>query len=197
MLSIDPQRLEQFFARFPRLEYVLDTLAQLNVPYAIGGSGCLFVLGNDRLPDDVDVYIPAIDHDRVDRAFEIESFPYRSALEEVRNSNPEQNHDLQLTSGLMITAEGKVYDLELSENVLSMRLCAEYHGRTVYFYPPESVLLIKALLQRGADVGKHDVEDIQNFLVRCPYIRWDFLQECVDALGAHDRVGSIFQRETL
>lgn len=197
MLFIDPQRLEQFFARFPRLEYVLDTLAQLNVPYAIGGSGCLYVLGNERLPDDVDIYIRSSDHDRVDHAFGIESFPYRSALEEVRNSNPERNHDLQLTSGLRITAEGKEYDLELTERIVSMRLYAEYHGRTVYFYPPENVLLIKALLQRGADVGKRDVEDIQNFLVRCPDIRWDYLQECVDALGAHDRVGSIFQRETL
>ncbi len=190
---IDTARLETFFARFPRLEYVLDVLDEQQVAYAIGGSGCLFVLGSERLPDDVDIYIRSSDHDRVDAAFGIESFPYRSALEEVRNSNPEQNHDLQLTSGLKITADGKVYDLELTENIQSMRICAEYHGRTVLFYPLENVLLIKALLQRGPEVGKHDVEDIQNFLHRFPDIRWTYLQECIDTLHAQDRVGTIFQ----
>lgn len=55
---IQPQRVQAFFKRFPQLESVIKTLNAMDILYAIGGSGCLFFLGNARTPDDVDIYLP-------------------------------------------------------------------------------------------------------------------------------------------
>ncbi len=59
-------------------------------------------------------------------------------------------------------------------------------------YPPEEVLLIKALLQRGKEVGKHDLTDIQAFLEIYPHVRTAYLKKRIKTLGAEKRVGNIF-----
>lgn len=185
-------RLTIFFDRFPLLEKTLAGLNKENIDFAIGGSGCLFLLGNERLPDDVDIYLVNNQHDRADELFGITSFPYRSEQEEVRNSNVDGDHSMQLTSSLVLTIQGKRYDLALTPDVLSMRLEMEHAGQKIFLYPPEDVLLIKALLQRGQDVGKHDIEDIQNFMKIYPNLRLDYLKKRIANLGAEERVGNIF-----
>lgn len=181
-----------FFARFPLLKQTVQTLNHAHIPFAIGGSGCLFVLGNDRLPDDVDIYLPNEHHDEADALFQCVSYRYESTQENVRNSNPEGNHSIQLTSDLMLTIQGKRYDLALTAEVLEHRLEAEFEGEKVAFYPPEDVLLIKALLQRGTDVGKHDIEDIEKFLKIFPHLRAEYLQKRISALEAGERVKNVF-----
>lgn len=189
---INTELLAVFFNRFPLLEKTLTALNQAKIPFAIGGSGCLFLFGNERLPDDVDIYLLNDKHDEADRLFGISSFPYRSEQEEVRNSNVEGDHSIQLTSSLILNIQGKRYDLALTPDVLSMRLEMEYRGQKVFLYPPEDVLLIKALLQRGQDVGKHDIEDIRNFMKIHPNLRMDYLEKRILSLDAKDRVENIF-----
>ncbi|HCC83728.1 TPA: hypothetical protein DEP96_02680 [Candidatus Uhrbacteria bacterium] len=191
MKTLD-SRLSSFFARFPLLAKTLAVLNKADIPFAIGGSGCLFLLGNERQPDDVDIYLPNDKHDEVDRLFGITSFPYRSEQEEVRNSNVDGNHSIQLTSNLILKIQGKRYDLALTTDVQSMCLKAEFAGQKVFLYPPEDVLLIKALLQRGQDVGKHDIDDIQNFMKIYPELRMDYLQSRISHLDATERIGNIF-----
>ncbi len=183
MKSITSQ-LAAFFDRFPLLEKTLAVLNKADIPFAIGGSGCLFLLGNERLPDDIDIYLPNDRHDEADQFFGIMSFPYRSEQEEVRNSNVDGDHSIQLTSNLILKIQGKHYDLALTPDVLSKRLEMEYVGQKVFLYPPEDVLLIKALLQRGQDVGKHDINDIQNFVKIYSGLRMDYLQSRIDQLDA-------------
>ncbi len=192
MNPISPERLQLFFERFPLLEKTLGVLNDAKIPFAIGGSGCLFLLGNERLPDDVDIYLPRDCHDEADGLFGITSFQYKSSQEDVRNSNVDGDHSMQLTSGLTLTIEGKRYDLELTSDVLAMRLEADYANQRVFLYPPEDVLLIKALLQRGEDVGKHDIADIQNFMKVYPGLRREYLEKRIGMIGAEERVGDIF-----
>ena len=193
MAHISQDCLQTFFDRFPLLEKVITTLNAAQIPFAIGGSGGLFLLGNKRLPDDVDIYLPNDYHDQADRLFEITSFVHRSPQETVRNSNPEGNHSIQLTSNLVITAEGKKYDLSLDSAVLSKRLCISYKKQKVFLYSPEDVLLIKALLQRGSEVGKHDLADITAFLKIYPEVRRDYLKKRIKIIGAEKRVGKVFE----
>ncbi len=192
MSDISPEHLQIFFERFPLLSDTLRKLTLAEIDFAIGGSSCLFLLGNERLPDGVDIYIPGAQHDEADRLFGIESFTYQSAQENVRNSNPEGNYSIQLTSGLVLTVQDKEYNLELTSDVLAARLRTSYKGQRVILYPPEDVLLVKALLQRGADVGKHDVVDIKNFRQIYPDLRMEYLQSRVATLGAAGRVTTIF-----
>lgn len=126
MSNMNDNRLEAFFNRFPLLKKTLETLNRADIPYAIGGSGCLFLLGNERLPDDVDIYLTNDKHDEADKLFGITSFPYHSEQEDVRNSNVDGDHSIQLTSNLILKIQGKQYDLALIPDVLAMRLVMEY-----------------------------------------------------------------------
>lgn len=193
MIEISQERMQLFFERFPLLKQTVQILNRANIPFAIGGSGCLFILGNERLPDDVDIYLPNDRHDEADVLFQCVSYRYESDQENVRNSNPEGNHSIQLTSDLVLTVQGKRYDLALTNDVLDHRLVAEFEGEKVTFYPPEDVLLIKALLQRGSDVGKHDIEDVEKFLKIFPSIRSEYLRKRISLIGAEERVANIFQ----
>ncbi|MDD2786170.1 MAG: nucleotidyltransferase [Patescibacteria group bacterium] len=186
-----PECIENFFARFPLLLLTIKKMNDANIPFAIGGSGCLYLYGNERTPDDVDIFLPDDKHDDVDKLFGIKSFTYKSETENVRNSNPDGNHAVQLTSHLVLNIEGKIYNLSLNENVLQNVTNFEYQGVTVGLLPVEDVLLIKMLLQRDSDVGKHDVEDVQNFLNLQPNIDIKYLESRIDELGARERVGDI------
>ncbi|MEK6845914.1 MAG: hypothetical protein AABY26_04090 [Nanoarchaeota archaeon] len=192
MNNISTSRIQAFFNRFPLLEKVVTILNAAHIPFAIGGSGCLFLLGNKRLPDDVDIYLHDERHDEADSLFKITSFVYRSAQEEVRNSNPERNHSIQLTSKLILNVGGKKYNLSLDSMVLSRCLQTTYKQQKVFLYPPEDVLLIKALLQRGPEVGKQDLADIQAFLNVYPHLRMDYLKKRITLLGAEKRVEKVF-----
>ena len=192
MHKIQEKRLEGFFSRFPLLAPTLNALNQAGIPFAVGGSGCLYLLGNERQPDDVDIYLPDEKHDLADQLFHTQSYTYESATENVRNSNPEGDHSIQLTSRLRLNIQGMEYDLRLTEDVLSHRFSAEYKETAISLLPPEDVLLIKALLQRGKDVGKHDTEDINRFLEVYPSINREYLKQRIASLNAEARIGSIF-----
>lgn len=179
--------LDIFWKIFPDLKKTTETLTNHNIDWCIGGSGALFLLGNDRLPDDVDIYVRNEQHDLVDTLFGITSFQYTSPLENVRNSNPQGDHDLQITSHLDITAEGKTYHWRLDNQLLTQsKLIGDLR-----LLPPEDVLLIKALLQRGEELGKHDIEDIKNFEESFT-IDKTYLYERVKTIGAEERVCKVW-----
>ncbi len=180
--------LDQFLNKFPTLLEVLDKLNAHNIEWYIGGSGCLFLLGNKRLPDDVDIYLRDDQHDMADKIFGIESFQYTSPVENVRNSNPGGDHDIQLTSGLTIIVGGITYLLSINDAVRKQAL----NMGELRLYPPEDVLLIKALLQRGADVGKKDLADIKTFQAIYE-LDGEYLRERIAELGAEERVRGIFR----
>lgn len=188
MDAIRSERIREYIAQFPALLTILERLAGAEIPHLIGGSGCLFLHGNDRAPDDVDVYLPDEAHDAADQLFGVQSFTYTSSLEHVRNSNPDGTHTYQLTSALRISAEGTTYPLSMGPEVFRQGVVAG----PLRLLPVEDVLLIKALLRRSADVGKHDLEDIAAFLRVHPRIDHAYLETRIAALGATMRVGDTF-----
>lgn len=157
------QRANELISRFPQLEEVAAVFNRHAIPWMIGGSGCLFVLGNDRVPDDVDIFLTRSAHAQANELFGIQSYEYTSPVERVMNSNPGGDHALQFTSGLRIVREGVWYDLEPTALVAEHAFAVDAEHSRLLFMPPEEPLLIKALLRRGPEVGKHDLEDIKKF----------------------------------
>lgn len=183
---MNKQRIDEFKIKFPTLTGILEKLTEHGIDWMIGGSGCLFLLGNDRTPDDVDIFIKSGQHDKADQIFGIKSFVYMSPLEHVRNSNPTGDHSLQLTSNLKITVGNKIYDLDITPEMFEQSQVSD----GIRLLPPEDVLLIKALLQRGVDVNKHDIEDIKKF-ESIYSINNQYLKKRIDSLDAEERVHGI------
>jgi hypothetical protein len=191
--NISPEKLSHLFTHFPTLFGVLSKLNAQNIPYLIGGSGCLFLYGNTRQPDDVDLLIPNDAHDAADTLFGITSFTYSSDQEQVRNSNPDGTHDIQLTSNLTLNLAGKEYVFDYGdESYLTQRAVTNFHDQPIFILPPEDSLIIKALLQRGKDVGKHDIEDIEAFLKIYESLDTGYLSRRIEGLHAKERIAKIF-----
>lgn len=178
--------MEQFENKFPLFKQVLIKLNENRVDWLIGGSGCLFLLGGDRIPEDVDILLRDNQHDLVDKIFGIKSFVYQSSLESARNSNPENNHSIQLTSNLKITVNNEIYDFSITQEILNQSVKLG----NFFLLPPEDVLLIKALLQRGSEVGKHDIEDIQKFKLIYK-LNSEYLRKRIKYLHAEERIKEI------
>jgi hypothetical protein len=190
--QIRPDRVEALCARFPSLLPTVNILNEASIPFAIAGSGCLYLFGNERVPNDIDFFLPDDQHDRADQVFGVTSFTHRSNVNRTRNSNPANDHAMQLTSQIVYTIDEKEYPVVLTEHVLSHRPSVDAQGQRIYLLPVEDVLLDKAMLQRGPESGKHDIEDIRNFLQLHPDIDRDYLKERIRQLGAEKRVGNIF-----
>ncbi len=185
-------RVAIILKKFPLLDAVLVFLNKNTIPYLIGGSACLYLLGNDRLPGDIDIYLRDEDHDRADQLFGITSFEYVSPLEIVRNSNPYGEHALQLTSHLRISLAQQTFDLSLHQEMLDQSKVLKKNGHELRLLPPEDVVLIKALLQRGVEVGKYDVEDIQR-IKNIVSLDQSYLQRRLAYLQAEKRVGGLLK----
>lgn len=187
---IKEEKIKEFVSRFPDIIHVAKKLNEASIKWMIGGSGCLFLLGNKRTPDDVDIFITDDEHDRVDEMFKIKSYTYTSAVESVRNSNFDGGHDIQFTSHVEFNLD-KHYQYKITRPVLDKRISFDCNGTTVYLLPPEDPVLIKALLQRGVAEGKSDLEDIQKF-TEVYRLDKDYLLERIRELGAENRVAGIF-----
>jgi len=190
MSEIKEEKIKQFISKFTSLLPVVKKLNEANIDWLIGGSSCLFLLGNDRVPGDVDIFIPDHQHDKVDELFEIKSFTHRTLAEAVRNSNPGGEHSIQFTSHVEYDFD-KHYKYDITETMLEKATKFTYEGQNLYLLLPEDVLLIKALLQRGPAEGKKDIEDVNNFL-NIYKIDRNYLVTRIQELGAESRVKGIF-----
>lgn len=186
------EKIAVLLKRFPRFLEVCKRLNESDIPFFLGGSGCLFLLGNERLPDDLDLFLPDEYHEKANALFGIESFEYQSDREQVRNSNPFGEHAYQFTSHLVISVENRDYRLRISPDQMKQALPLEAQGVHFNLLPPEDVLLIKALLQRGEREGKRDIEDIGRFIRLYPTLDRVYLMNRVHVLGAEDRVAGLF-----
>lgn len=187
---INNEKIEEFVRKFPTLTSAVKVLNDASIDWLIGGSSCLFLLGNKRIPDDVDIFIPNDQHDKVDALFGMKSYTHNSPAGPVRNSNPNGDHSIQFTSHVEFNYD-KHYEFRIIDTVLRKKVDFKIASQNLYLLPPEDVLLIKALLQRGPAEGKKDIEDINNF-VAIYKIDQKYLSERISELGAEDRVKNIF-----
>lgn len=188
--KINTDNLAAFITKFPKLLPIAKILNENKVNWLIGGSSCLFLLGNKRMPDDVDIFLPDIEHDRVDQVLSLESYTHTSKSASARNSNPNGDHSIQFTSHLEFNFD-KNYKFSITDTIVRQRISFEHNGININLLPPEDVLIIKALLKRGKDQGKCDIEDINRF--RDIYqLNTEYLSLRITELDCKDRVGNIF-----
>lgn len=186
-------RLKNLFDRFPLLLSVAKKLNQNKINWLISGSSALYVYGNLRQPNDVDIFLPDVQHDKVDELFGIKSYTHKTENENVRNSNPENNHSVQFTSHSINSQGGRPYPYILTPMVFDHAAILPYNGQSVNFMPPEEPLIVKAILRRGSEQSKNDLEDIENFLKIHPDIDKNYLRQRQKELGLPDEFMAVFK----
>jgi predicted nucleotidyltransferase len=81
-------------------------------------------------------------------------------------------------------------DAEMAERVTRH----EIGGILVPVIPPEDNILLKAMLGRGAEVGKHDWEDVEAMMAFVPSLDWAYLRWRAGTLDNPEKVEAALAR---
>jgi hypothetical protein len=71
---------------------------------------------------------------------------------------------------------------------------AVFAGVVVPVIPPEDNILLKAVWGRGAEVGKHDWEDVQAMMAHLPMLDWEYLRWRAGARGPRRSTEPVLER---
>jgi hypothetical protein len=76
-----------------------------------------------------------------------------------------------------------LHDLDLDEEMAVRRTRHKIAGVVVPVIPAEDNILLKALMGRGPEEGKHDWEDVAAMMAHLPALDWGYLRWRAEGCG--------------
>lgn len=160
---------------------VADRLDRMGVTWAVFAGAAASVYGVMRPITDVDILVAAGDGERVAAGFpEGELRRYEDGSLGVA------------LPGLDIVAlRGRVeLDGEMSRRTRRHNIA----GVEVPVVGPEDNMLLKGLMGRGAEQGKHDWQDVRGMVEYLPAVDWEYLEWRVEKKGPTHETQAVLQR---
>jgi hypothetical protein len=162
------------------LKEIAARLDRAGMPWAVFAGAAASVYGADRPLTDLDILVPSAEGDRLVALFPgAEVFSRHGILSLVLPG-------VDLLAGL-----GNLdLDAEMAERVTRH----EIGGILVPVIPPEDNILLKAMLGRGPEVGKHDWEDVEAMMAFVPSLDWAYLRWRAGTLDNPEKVKAALAR---
>lgn len=153
------------------------------------------LVGGHRVSDDVDLWVP---NEHVEIV--CDTFPagvFRGDDRTIITVN-RQGGKLELMSDMMIHTtdeNGKAVAFPFYMTTAAQRrtVLGDIDGWTVRYADPVDTILLKAILQRGPDQGKHDIRDIAAIAANT-FIDQDYLRLRIDETGSAERVEPLLRK---
>jgi hypothetical protein len=146
------------------------------VTWAVFAGAAASVYGSPRPLTDVDILVPAAEASRLTVLFPEAEVIYR----EDGSVRAIQLPGFDILAGLST--------MDLDAQMTERRTRHEIVGVTVPVIPPEDNILLKAIMGRGPEVGKHDWDDVRAMVAHLPSLDWEYLRWRADACGPRHRV---------
>ncbi len=100
---------------------------------------------------------------------------------------------MEIVGTLLVRLDGGSYRYEMDDEMLSHVRTTLFEGVEVPVLAPEDVIALKAVLQRGPEQGKHDLEDVAALAVKVA-VEVDYLGLRLRRMGAEDRARPVLER---
>jgi hypothetical protein len=164
------------------LEEVARRLDNAKVTWAVFAGAAATAYGVTRQVTDIDILVPVAEGTRAATLFpEAEVKRGESGLVELIKLP-----DFDILPGLT--------SLDLDAEMAARLRRHEIFGVTIPIIPPEDNILIKALLGRGPEVGKHDWEDVEAMMAHLPSLDWEYLHWRINTCVPKERAEQVLQR---
>ncbi len=149
--------LETLLGKVPALDYVLNVLDGAGIRYGLYAGCHVALLVNNREPTDVDLIVHDDDLEALRALF---PFARTKDLGRAVFLYIGEGDTIEFMGRADILRNGKAYPFRLTD--LAVEHVRTYiAGRSnIKLVDPVDTLLLKALLRRGQDQGKHDLEDL-------------------------------------
>jgi hypothetical protein len=193
MTEIDftQKNLRTLIQKITVLPYVLAKLEAAGIRYGLYAGSHVAALTNNRVPTDVDLLVHDADLTKLCQAF-----PF-AKTKDLGNGGVflyVGNDDIIECMGRAdLITEGTAYPFRLTDASVSRLTSHTIDGLTISLVDPVDTILLKAILQRGAEQGKHDLEDIAAILAKIN-IDEVYLGERLRESGAADRTSKIWKK---
>jgi hypothetical protein len=168
------------------LEKVAQRLENARITWAVFAGAAATAYGVTRPVTDVDILVPVAEGTRAATLF---------PEAEVKRGGSGPVEWIRLPGFDILPG---LTNLDLDAKMAARLRSHEISGVTIPVVPPEDNILIKALLGRGPEVGKHDWEDVEAMMAYLPSLDWEYLHWRAGSCVPQERVEQILQRlETL
>lgn len=174
----------------PGLMSVVEILNKNHIKYGIYSGSYAYIVSANRVPTDVDVLVADEDIPKVRKLFSASRYideKYCLYL------YPYEDKRIEIISRSVVKIGDAMYRFKLTELAWQhTREIAEENFRVRLCNPVDTILL-KAVLQRGANQGKFDFSDIEAILAK-EDIDIGYLAERVREVGMDHRLGVVLQK---
>ncbi|MBN1888539.1 MAG: hypothetical protein JW850_11135 [Thermoflexales bacterium] len=169
-----------------KIELSLDQVAQrldsAGIPWAVFAGAAAAAYGSPRPLTDVDILVPAAEGAHVAALF---------PQAKLRRREDDFIHVIQLPGFDILAGLGT---MDLDEQMVARLTRHDIAGVNVSVIPAEDNILLKGLLGRGPEVGKHDWEDVQAMLAHLPAVDWEYLRWRASRCEPRDHVEQVLER---
>lgn len=169
------------------LTHLRELLSAAGVPWGLCAGAAVYLYARNRPPTDLDVMVRPRDLPAV-----AASLGRRSKTESTSwgESSKIEAGRVEICGLLVPKFEGTSYPYEMDDEMVVRLREVDFGGVTVPVLAPEDVIAFKAVLQRGPDRGKHDLEDI-DALAGVVELDLDYLRARLGRMGAEERARSV------
>ncbi|MBN1658451.1 MAG: nucleotidyltransferase [Anaerolineae bacterium] len=166
---------------YETIEMIARRLDEQAVDWMVFAGAAAAIYGAQRPLTDVDVLVPASQGEKVAHLF----------LADPVYTDEGRLLCIKLPGADIVPGLG-LFDVD--EEMLSRVERHEIEGVSVPVIPVEDNVLLKAMMGRGADEGKHDWEDVAAMLTHSPQFDWDYLLWRAQAIPDQARVDAALAR---
>lgn len=181
---------KKLIEKFPQLTSVLSKINEAQIKYGLYAGSHVFVLSANRPPIDVDFLVADEDFAKLK-----ELFP-ASHIKDIGNAKfiyLDGRDDIEFMSFADVNAENSHYNFRLTNLCWENSSSIEGENFKVKVLNEVDTILLKAMLQRGEDIGKHDIEDIETIL-KYKTVDKEYLQKRLLEVNQDERLLSVLKK---
>lgn len=187
--EIITQNLRTLIQKNPPLPYVLSRLATTDIRYGLYAGAHVAVLTGNRTPTDVDMLVHDEDLPKLHALF---PFAKTEDLGDGVFLYIGEDDRIEFMGAAEVVKDGHTYPFRLSDEASERLTSYTVDGHTIHLVDPIDSLVLKSILQRGPEQGKHDLEDISAVL-QATDIDTEYLRRRLDESGAFDIGALVFK----
>ncbi len=189
-MSPNVQNFRRLLNEIGGLSSVVNQLNANHIRYGIYSGSYVYIATGCRLPSDVDILVADADIPKIKQLF--------ASSERVEQScclylYPDNKHQIEIVSRSVVHIGGAQYHFKLTDLAWQHTRAIGGGGCQARLCDSVDTILLKAVLQRSEQQGKHDFSDIEA-LVATGAIDHTYLRERVREFGFDDRLNKVLQR---
>ena len=171
-------------------EEIARRLDHAGVVWAVFAGAAASVYGATHPLTDIDIVVPVREGEQL-----VSLFPEATVERDADGTLVGlELPGFDILAGLTWNTPDLVLNVDLDAQMAARLTRHQIAGVLVPVIPPEDNILLKALLRRGPEQGKHDWVDVKGMMTHVPGLDWDYLRWRAQGCGPPERVRRTLQR---